>query len=126
MLYFLATLPNLGACYRPQIRLAAVILALCVFASSTQRPALGQAQLAAAETCFDQEQSFAPAVHSTPAPQVQNSLPYRLSQLEVFFRPRPANSQPAKAATAPGEVTRARNRLVAESKNSEGPLTALR
>jgi len=87
---------------------------------------LGQAQLAAAETCFDQEPGISPSVYAAPVPRMRSTLSGRLNQLLTIFGARQAKSQPENATPAPRENIRAKNRLVAELKNSEGPLTALR
>jgi hypothetical protein len=128
MRHFMATLSSLGSLRFRQVRFALAVLALCAFACLTHLPAFGQSQLAAAETCFDQEPGVSPAVLplQAPVPQIRNRLSERLDRLEAIFRARQVKSQPAKAAPAPSEEARVRNRLIAELKNSEGPLTGLR
>jgi len=109
MRHFMATLSSLGSLRFRQVRFALAVLALCAFACLTHLPAFGQSQLAAAETCFDQEPGVSPAVLplQAPVPQIRNRLSERLDP-------------------APSEEARVRNRLIAELKNSEGPLTGLR
>ena len=113
-----------------RIGLPALVLGFCAFACLTQQAALGQAQLGAAETCFDEGPDRLPANPATPVPAPPRALPISAAWFAI-----PARSQPVKLLTrvsmdAPVRLQRQavlyRSHWTPPARKPEGILTAAR
>ena len=116
--------PNLDISVRPsrvrsrRFSFPALTLGLCALIFLPQHAALGQAQMGAAETCFDEGPDHLPAIPNTPVPSLKAAMPVRVAQLL-----QPAHTMPARALS---HNTRLRSNWTSKKKAPEGTLTAAR
>ena len=124
--------PILDKAVRPsRVRLCrlsfpALALGLCALICLLQRAALGQAQVGAAETCFDEGPDKLPAMPITPIPSLRAEMPVRIAQLLQPVRVPHAGNQMAGPAHAVSQDSKARSGRSLKKKAPEGMLTAAR
>ena len=124
-------LPILNTNVRPSLvrfcRLSfpALVLGLCAL-TCLQQDALGQAQMGAAETCFDSGPDKLPALPGTSVPAVRAGVPARIAQLLQPVESQPARNHAARPAHTLSKGSHPGSGGVFRKKAPEGTLTAAR
>ena len=108
------------------LSLPVLAFGFCVCACLTQPAALGQAQLGAAESCFDQGPDKPPVLPTTSIPALSASLPARREQIVTPPRLQLASTSMTKPPWAVHVDTRARRRWEPELKVPDETLTEQR
>jgi len=104
----------------------ALALGFCALICLLQQTALGQAQMGAAETCFDEGPDRLPAIPKTAIPSLRAEMPVTIAQLLQPAHPQPAKSQRARPGHALSQDSHPRSGPVLKKKAPEGTLTAAR
>lgn len=122
----LYTLVRPGRVRCGQFRFPVLVLGLCTLTFLLQHAALGQAQMRAAESCFDEGPDNLPAIPNTPIPSLRPEIPARIAALLQPAHTQPAQWRAAGPAHMLSQNTRPRSNGTSTKKAPEGTLTAAR
>lgn len=103
-----------------------LVLGFCALICLLQQTALGQAQMGAAETCFDEGPDKLPAISGTAIPSLRAEMPVTIARLLRPAHTQPPKSQAARPAHALSQDSHPRSGVVLKKKAPEGTLTAAR